>query len=87
MENKIKVLLADNSEHFGIPCANVMRSHGLDVETVEKDGRQLLGSIERGHPDVVIMDFFLPRLDAIGVDQKRTNHRGFQASVYGDVQL
>ena len=34
MENKIKVLLADNSEHFGIPCANVMRSHGLDVETV-----------------------------------------------------
>ena len=36
MENKIKVLLADNSEHFGIPCANVMRSHGLDVETVEK---------------------------------------------------
>ena len=26
MENKIKVLLADNSEHFGIPCANVMRS-------------------------------------------------------------
>lgn len=67
MENKIKVLLADNSEHFGIPCANVMRSHGLDVETVEKDGRQLLGSIERGHPDVVIMDFFLPRLDAIGV--------------------
>ena len=45
MENKIKVLLADNSEHFGIPCANVMRSHGLDVETVEKDGRQLLGSI------------------------------------------
>ena len=39
MENKIKVLLADNSEHFGIPCANVMRSHGLDVETVEKDGR------------------------------------------------
>ena len=67
MENKIKVLLADNSEHFGIPCANVMRSHGLDVETVEKDGCQLLGSIERGHPDVVIMDFFLPRLDAIGV--------------------
>ncbi len=40
MEKKIKVLLADNSEAFGIPCAAAMRSHSLDVETVEKtDGR------------------------------------------------
>jgi stage 0 sporulation protein A homolog len=67
MEKKIKVLLADCSEHFGIPCASVMRNHGLDVETIEKDGRQVVGGIEHVHPDVVIMDFFLPRLDAIGV--------------------
>ena len=31
MENKIKVLLADNSEAFGIPCAAAMRSHSLDA--------------------------------------------------------
>lgn len=67
LDKKIKVLLADCSEHFGIPCAAVMRSHGIDVETLEKDGRQVISNIERTHPDVVIMDFFLPRLDAIGV--------------------
>ncbi|MBQ9414418.1 MAG: sporulation transcription factor Spo0A [Clostridia bacterium] len=67
MEKAIKVLLADNSEQFGRPCANVMRGHGLDVITVAKDGRQVLEAITQKHPDVVIMDFFLPRLDAIGV--------------------
>ena len=67
MEKKIKVLLADNSEAFGIPCAAAMRSHSLDVETVEKDGRQIMDAISRMQPDVVMMDFFMPHLDAIGV--------------------
>lgn len=67
MEKKIKVLLADNSEAFGMPCAAAMRSHSLDVETVEKDGRQIMDAISRMQPDVVMMDFFMPHLDAIGV--------------------
>ncbi len=67
MSRKISVLLADNSEYFAVPCANGMKSHGLDVVTAEKDGKQLMESIRRLQPDVVILDFFLPRLDAIGV--------------------
>ncbi len=67
MEENIKVLLADNSEHFGKPCAATMRSHGLEVITVAKDGKQVLEEIARQHPHVVLMDFFMPRVDAIGV--------------------
>lgn len=67
MEKKLKVLLADNSESFGIPCATRMRAHGLEVEPLEKDGKVLLNAIVDVKPDVVILDFFLPRLDAIGV--------------------
>ena len=67
MGRKISVLLADNSEYFAVPCANGMKAQGLDVMTTEKDGRTVLEAIERYQPDVVIMDFFLPRLDAIGV--------------------
>ena len=67
MDKLIKVLLADNSDTFGIPCANRMRVHGLDVETVEKDGKRVVEAISQKKPDVVILDFFLPRLDAIGV--------------------
>ncbi len=67
MEKQIKVLLVDNSEHFGVPCANIMRENGLVVETVEKDGKKAVDAICALHPDVVMLDFFLPRLDAIGV--------------------
>ncbi len=67
MERKIHVLLADNSDFFAVPCANVMKSRGLEVTMTEKDGRAVLETVERIHPDVLLMDFFLPRLDAIGV--------------------
>ena len=67
MEKKIKVLLADNSESFGIPCAAKMRNNGLEVDTVEKDGKVVVEAVLQKRPDVVILDFFLPQLDAIGV--------------------
>ena len=73
MDKQIKVLMADNSEQFGKPCAQVMRTKGLDVQLLPKDGRQLLDTIVRETPDVVIMDVFLPRLDAIGVMREATN--------------
>lgn len=67
MSRKISVLLADNSQYFAVPCANVMKSHGLDVIMTEKDGKAVLDGIAQYRPDVVIMDFFLPRMDAIAV--------------------
>ena len=67
LSRKISVLLADNSEYFAVPCANVMKSHGLDVTMTEKNGRTVLEMLPRLEPDVVILDLFLPRLDAIGV--------------------
>ncbi len=67
MSRKISVLLADNSEYFAIPCANEMRAQGLDVTMTEKDGRAVLEALETYHPDVLLMDVFLPRLDALGV--------------------
>ncbi|MCL2488383.1 MAG: sporulation transcription factor Spo0A [Oscillospiraceae bacterium] len=67
MEKKIRVLLADTSEYFGQPSAAAMREHGLEVELIEKDGRKLVERIQAVRPDTVIMDLFLPQLDAIGV--------------------
>ena len=39
MNKTIKVLLADTSDFFGVPCAAALRSHEMDVIQVEKDGR------------------------------------------------
>ena len=69
MSRKINVLLADNSEYFAIPCANVMKAHGLDVTLTEKDGKAVLEALTTRCPDVILMDLFLPRLDALGVLQ------------------
>ncbi len=70
MDKQIKVYMADNSEQLGKPCAQAMRAKGLKVELLPKDGRGLLDAVLRERPDVVIMDVFLPRLDAIGVMQE-----------------
>ena len=67
MSRKISVLIADNSEYFAIPCANVMKAHGLDVTMTEKDGKAVLKALSHHRPDVILMDLFLPRLDALGV--------------------
>ena len=79
MSRKISVLLADNSEYFAVPCANVMKAHGLDVMMTEKDGRAVLEAVTNHRPDVLLMDVFLPRLDALGVleglEQRELTHR------------
>ena len=67
MSRKISVLLADSSDYFAVPCANVMKSHGLEVTLTEKDGKTVLEALTKQKYDVVLMDIFLPRLDALGV--------------------
>ena len=67
MSRKISVLLADNSEYFAVPCANTMKAHGLEVTLTEKDGNAVLEALTKQKYDVVLLDLFLPRLDALGV--------------------
>lgn len=67
MEKICRVLVADNSDAFGKQCVRTMRSHGMEADCTEKDGRKLIEVITKTQPDVVVMDVFLPNLDAIGV--------------------
>ena len=64
---KLKVMLADDSTEFGQNCGGVLRSYGFDVEFCRKDGSEILGQIEKVSPDVLIMDVFMPHVDALGV--------------------
>ena len=79
MNRKISVLIADNSDYFAVPCANVMKAHGLDVTMTEKDGKAALEALTHHCPDVILLDLFLPRLDALGVlgemDRLQFTHR------------
>ncbi len=68
MENgKITVLFADNSEQMMAAYARPMREQGLEISFAEKNGRAVIQAIQQSHPDVVMMDLFMPHTDALGV--------------------
>ena len=67
MENAIKVLVADNSVELGQVCAATLKSYGMDVIVASKDGQEVLDKVNSESPDVVLMNAFMTRIDAIGV--------------------
>ncbi len=67
MEKKLKVLIAENTAEFGQPCSKLLKTYGMEVYLAEKDGQKLLTEIRAVQPDVVLLDVFMPKLDALGV--------------------
>lgn len=67
MANKLKVLLADDTQSFGRNAQEALRTNGFEVVTVSKDGTKVCSMLESQCFDVVIMDVFMAGLDALGV--------------------
>jgi two-component system response regulator (stage 0 sporulation protein A) len=67
MGKSLKIMLAEDTNEFGQSCAGVLRSAGYEVLLMAKDGSEIIANIERSAPDILIMDIFMARLDAIGV--------------------
>ena len=67
MKKQLKVVIADNTSDFGLQCQKVLSSYGMKVTLCPKDGMVLIDKVKENKPDVVLMDLFMPNLDAIGV--------------------
>lgn len=67
MGNLVKLIIAEESEELNRETVAVFKNLGIESRIVKKDGMTLLDSIKKYKPDVVIMDLFMPKLDAIGV--------------------
>ncbi|MEG0832483.1 MAG: sporulation transcription factor Spo0A [Oscillospiraceae bacterium] len=67
MENKLTVLVADNSTEFSKVCMVELTKKGFKVIECEKDGGVVEEKVRNEKPDVVILDMFLPGKDAIGI--------------------
>ncbi len=68
MGNLLKVMVAEDGNEFGSSCLSALRSSGFEVHLVPKDGAQVLKLLKQGNiPDVLVIDAFMPGLDAIGV--------------------
>ena len=67
MEKAITVMLAEEGTEYGQKCANVLRSYGYEVLLAPKDGSEVLARLSANTPDVLLMDLFMPQVDALGV--------------------
>ncbi len=67
MGNHLKLLIAEDCEELNRDSETIFEKFGFECKFIKKDGFELLESTKEYHPDVVLMDLFMPRLDAIGV--------------------
>ncbi|MDD9938345.1 MAG: diguanylate cyclase [Myxococcales bacterium] len=59
-----RVLVADDDALTRDYIANLLRSHGMDVETAD-DGQRAIAKVRDGDLDIVLLDIIMPGLDGL----------------------
>ena len=67
MAQTLSILLAEDSTQLSALMVSSLRSSGFDVRTSEKNGEKVIAGLKETAPDVLIMDTFLSKIDALGV--------------------
>lgn len=67
MENQIKLLISEERTAFTAEEVGSFEAQGIEVSFCRKDGYAVIEEINSKKPDVVIIDMFMTRVDAIGV--------------------
>ena len=68
--DKVRFLMSDTSADVTAACREALEQKGVEVTVVEKDGLQILQKMLVVRPQVVLLDAFMPGLDALAVKQK-----------------
>ena len=68
--DKVKFLMSDTSAEVTAACREALEIKGVEVTVVEKDGLKVLQKMLAVRPQVVLLDAFMPGLDALAVKQK-----------------
>lgn len=67
MEKRFKLLIAEDREQFTRERAEDFERFGFSLKFSHKDGDCVVDMVKEYSPDAVIMDLFMPGVDAIGV--------------------
>lgn len=67
MEKLIKVLITQDCDEFDKHLKETFKKYSLDVFFSPKDGINTTELIKKFSPDVVVIDMFMPKIDALGV--------------------
>ena len=71
---KLKVLIADDNPRMASMIQNILMDDDEIVGTAE-DGVETLGMIEETEPDLLLLDLIMPKLDGLGVMERRRKSR------------
>ncbi len=76
MQNQLKILISEECIDLDRDALDMFKHYSMDLSFLPKDGFKIIEIIENSRPNVVIMDLFMPRIDAIGIITTiRKNHR------------
>lgn len=68
MRKMLKAMITEDGSETAHELAGILRTNGFEVSTVIKDGMQIIERLVSGErPDVLLIDGFMPRMDALGV--------------------
>ncbi len=74
MNEKIRVMVADDNEAFGLIITEFLESQNdIEVTARVENGEDAIEMIEKTKPDIVVLDIIMPRLDGLGVLMKYKN--------------
>ena len=68
--DKVRFLMSDTSAETTAACREALEQKGVSVTVEEKDGTKVLQRMLKVRPQVVLLDAFMPGLDAVAVKQK-----------------
>ena len=67
---KIKFVMTDTDTQVSDACRRALEGKGVSVTVCEKNGTKALDALLAIHPQAVLLDAFMPDLDAITVKQR-----------------
>ena len=67
MDKQVKVLISSEDGEWDAASTESLRQQGVQVLFEQRDGERVLRRIRQEAPNVVLMELFMPGMDAIGV--------------------
>ncbi len=73
---KIRFLMSDTEPEITAQCRTALQEQGIEVSVCAKNGQQALDELLRTRPNVVMLDAFMPGLDALAVKERYDQQSG-----------
>lgn len=73
---KIRFLMSDTEPEVTAQCRDALQQQGIEVNVCAKNGQEALDELLRTRPNVVMLDAFMPGLDAQAVKERYEEQSG-----------